>query len=397
MTLKSIVFSELPCHETCWSITTGRDGNVYAGICGELTGGLSVFIVCYNPVENKKEYLLEVGPALNEPPDNGRAPICKIHYSMAPSADGRLFCATHFSGPPAGDPIWRPWHTWDDPQRMASGFHIFAYDPAADTVDDFGIMSPNEGSRAMAFAEKRKLIYGVTWPRNHFYVYDIEKKKYMDKGRIGDINPQSVWIGPDENGYTVDDFGCIIKYDADADRLFSLNARLPKEPGCASEIRLVYDVVPAPDQKSVYGNTWNFEQVAFTERLFRFDFEDGKTYDLGPGIPDKSGHKFDHIGGLVFGDDGYLYYTGSRKDENRRIPFRMYLFRMHPETLEKEEIGAVDDGEWHSEYIAKATKDFAGNLYFADTNNRPVRIYMYTPEGSGKTYNERWPLIRSWG
>jgi len=37
--LKSVIFSELPAHETLWSITTGRDGNIYAGLCGELTGG----------------------------------------------------------------------------------------------------------------------------------------------------------------------------------------------------------------------------------------------------------------------------------------------------------------------------------------------------------------------
>ncbi|MFA7186363.1 MAG: hypothetical protein WC082_15790, partial [Victivallales bacterium] len=74
---------------------------------------MSVFIVRYCPASGKKEYLLEVGPALNEMPDNGRAPICKIHYSMIPGSDGKLYCATHFSGPPAGSPVWRPWHTWD--------------------------------------------------------------------------------------------------------------------------------------------------------------------------------------------------------------------------------------------------------------------------------------------
>ncbi|MDD5698939.1 MAG: hypothetical protein PHH77_10025 [Victivallaceae bacterium] len=395
--LKSVIFSELPSHETLWSITTGRDGNIYAGLCGELTGGLSVFIVRYNPVAKQKEYLLEVGPALNEPPDNGRAPICKIHYCMIPGSDGKLYCATHFSGPPEGDPIWRPWHTWDDPRKMASGFHIFSYDPETGTVDDFGIMAPNEGSRAMAMAETRKLLYGVTWPRNHFYVYDIGKRKYLDQGRIGDINPQAVWVDNAGNGYTVDDLGFIVKYDAEAGKLFTPGSRLPKAPGCDTEARSVYDAVPSANGESIYGSLWNLECIPFSERLFRFDFKTGEIHDLGRGFDDETGHKLDHIGGLVFGDDGYLYYTVSRPDENRRIPFRMYLFRMHPDTLEKEEICAVDDGQWHSEYIAKATKDFAGNLYFADTNNRPQRIYIYTPEGAGKNFVKKWPFLRSWG
>jgi len=71
--LKSIVFRELPVHDTCWSITTGRDGNIYIGVCCELTSGQSVFIVQYDPIKEKTEYLLEVGQALDEPPDSGRA------------------------------------------------------------------------------------------------------------------------------------------------------------------------------------------------------------------------------------------------------------------------------------------------------------------------------------
>jgi len=395
--LKSVVFSELPEHETIWSITTGRDGNIYAGLCGELTGGLSVFIVRYDPVEDKKEYLLEVGPALNEPVDNGRAPVCKIHYSMIPASDGKLYCATHFSGPPQGDPMWRPWQSWNDPEKMASGFHIFTYDTRNGHLEDFGVMAPNEGCRAMAMSEKRMLLYGVTWPRNHFYVYDIAKRKYSDKGRIGDINPQAIWLDTEGNAYTVDDLGAIIKYDADMEKLLDTGAFLPKSPGCDSEARCVYDAVPSPDGKSIYGSVWNLECVPFSERLFRFDFCDGKVHDLGCGLDDGKSAELDHIGGLVFGDDGYLYYTVSRKDENRRIPYRMYLFRMNPATFEKEEICPVDDGEWQSEYIAKATKDFAGNLYFADTNNRPQRIYIYTPDGAGKNFNKKWPFSRTWG
>jgi hypothetical protein len=397
--LKSIVFDELPSHETIWSITTGSDGNIYAGLCGELTEGLSVFIVRYNPEENKKDYLLEVGPALNEPPSNGKAPICKIHYSMIAASDGKLYCATHYSGPPVGDPIWRPWHTWDDPARMATGFHIFSYDTKNGVVEDFGSMSPNEGCRAMALAENRGLLYGVTWPRNHFFVFDIKNRKYRDVGRIGDVNPQAVWIDEKENAYTVDDLGSILKYEADSGELKDMNVFLPKDPRCPSKARSVYDVVPSPDGKSVYGNVWNLEHVTFSERIFRYDFRDNKVCDLGLGGLDKHGKdKLDHLGGFVFGDDGYLYYTASRKDVNRRIPYRMYLFRLNTQTFEKEEICAVDDGQWQSEYIAKATKDFTGNLYFSDTNNRPQRIYVYTPHGDGEHCDVKCPsIIRSWG
>lgn len=392
--LKSIVFRELPIHDTCWSITTGRDGNIYIGVCCELTGGQSVFIVQYDPVKNKLEYLLEAGQVLGESLEPERAPYSKIHYCLLPHSSGKLYCATHCSGPPLNHPIWRTWNTWDDFERMHSGFHIFSFDPKTEEVEDFGIMSPNEGSRAAALAEKRGLIYGISWPRDHFYVFDIKNRRYRDLGRIGDINAQVVFIDQQENGYTVDDLGYIVKYDAEENRLIHLNVRIPKDPDSPSEQRSAYDVTPSPDGRSVYGTIWNLEKIPFMEKLFRYDFGDNKMYDLGQGY---GKDKLDHIGGLVFGDDAYLYYAASKRDENRRIPYRMYLFRMDTKTLKKEEICPFDDGEYHSEYISKATKDFAGNLYFADCSNRPERIYIYTPQGSGREFNPRWPFIRSWG
>ena len=56
-----------------------------------------------------------------------------------------------------------------------------------------------------------------------------------------------------------------------------------------------------------------------------------------------------------------------------------------------------DDGQWHSEYVAKATFDFKGNLYFADTNNRPTRLYVYRPESGERRIVNDFSKIRNWG
>ncbi len=394
--MQSVVFDKLPAHDTCWSITTGADGKIYAGACGEITGGLGVFIVSYDPDRDEHQYLLEVSCALNEPVDSGRATQSKIHGCMVPASTGELYCATHASGPPIGHAVWRPWNTWDDDQRMFSGFHIFMFDPQTGEVDDFGCMSPNEGSRAMALAEDRGLLYGVTWPRDHWYVYDIRKREYRDFGRLSDVNPQSVWVDPEGNGYTSTDMGYIVKYDADRDRLIQLDARIPLVESAPSPQRTVYDTVPSPDGKSIYGVAWNMHTYAFCEHLFRFDFDTERMHDLGRAADDGE-EWISMCGGLVFGWDGWLYYSKTKQKDHGRLPWTVFLSKLNPETLVKEEICPMDDGEWQSEDIAKATRDFHGNLYFADTNNRPVRIYKYSPENSNNGGGDTERYLRPWG
>ena len=124
--------------------------------------------------------------------------------------------------------------------------------------------------------------------------------------------------------------------------------------------------------------------------------KNNKIRDYGPGKKG-SADKKSHLSSLVFGEDGFLYYVVSEEDMHRRLGCRMYLMRMNTENGEKEEIGALDDGQWHSEYVAKATFDFKGNLYFADTNNRPTRLYVYRPETGERRLVNDFSKIRNWG
>jgi hypothetical protein len=160
----------------------------------------------------------------------------------------------------------------------------------------------------------------------------------------------------------------------------------------------IYDAWPSPDGRSVYGVTWSYDN-----RIFRYDpYEgrEGRIYDLGraygPDIVDWS--SFDaahHSGGIILGDDGYLYYATS---VCWKEPQGMYLIRMNVETLESEELGPLAADGYHSQYISKATRDFAGNLYFADSMSRPPRIYVYKPDYVGSAHAKpKWPLVRFWG
>ncbi|MCL5986031.1 MAG: hypothetical protein M1371_05615 [Actinobacteria bacterium] len=394
--LQAIEFSDLPVHDSCWAITTGRDGRIYTAV-GGINGGLGVYIVAYDPERDEMEYLTDVALAIGEPPDNGRATHAEIHYCMIPGSDGMLYCATHSSGPPLGDAFWRPWNTWDDVSKSFSGFHIFIVNPRTGAVEDRGIQAPGEGSRCMAFDEKRGKLFGVTYPRDHFYIYHLQGGIYKDLGRIGDMNPQSIWLDRGGNAYTADEYGYIIRCDAEKEELCELGIRLPYAEFRDGTHSTVYDMVPSPDGEGIYGVTWSFDNRLFYHNPY--EGSEGRIVDLGRAYgPEYEGWNSlddNHTGGLIFGDDGLLYFA---TNVWWKEPKGMYLMRFNTKTEEREELMPfMIDGEV-APYVSRATKDFAGNLYFAECVRTPTRIYKFTPEYVKKeSWKPRWPLIRSWG
>ena len=378
--VEHVAFDALPHHDSTWGLTTGADGIIYPVACGEMTGGLSAFILRYDPATRRTEYLLECGPAVGEPPDNGHATQSKIHYCILPGSDGLLYCATHASGPPLGHPSWRPWNTWDDEHVRFPGAHIFTYDPATGRVEDFGIGPRREGSRCLAIDEKRRKLYGITWPRNHVYVYDLDRRLYQDLGRIGEINPQAIWLDRDGNAYTTDDYGLFLRIDGETNEIRALRTRCPHAWFRRGWHNVPYDVVPAPDGNCVYGCDWGYES-----RLWRFDpydGPDGRVDDLGQalgpeGLRSDLAMEYYNVRGLVFGADGKLYFAMRAPHEGEAL---FHLARVDVQTLEREVVARLEFGEYEPGHIASATADFHGNLYFAEAGNSPTGMYVYRPD-----------------
>lgn len=389
MNFKAIVFDKLPAHDTCWGLITGVDGKIYIPVCGEMTGGLSAFIVSYTPETEKVEYLLEVARVLGVPPENGEATHAKVHYCLLMDEEGILYAATHCTGAPYGDFIWRPWNCWTHPIKKFRGSGILAYDTKKKEVLFVDFLMPNEGSRCMAISCKRKKIYGISYPRNHFFIYDIKKRELRDLGRIGSINPQCIFLDNDENAYTTDDYGNLIKCNGDKEELIDTGIQIPHASFRNGFHNVLYDVTPCPDGESVYGVTWTFG-----ERLFCYNFKKNKIYDFGKAYGEERKEWFHiintHIGGLIFGDDGYLYFCANIPEEN----YAPFLIKLNTENLKREIVGKFMYNGRQADHISRATFDFEGNLYFAEVGNTPTKIFKY--EGvKRKTKIER--KFRYWG
>ncbi|MFC1451741.1 hypothetical protein ACFLSJ_00165 [Verrucomicrobiota bacterium] len=401
-------FAEHPDSDSCWSLSAGPDGRIYAAACAEGTPGGIVKLVRYNGRDDSLEYLFDLDEMVDDPRDSGRATQCKIHYSFAPSvSDGVLYMATHLSGPPIDQPAYSPWHSWHDPERCFRGSALLAFDTSTDTVLWWDTLIPREGCRCLLHDEERGRLYALSYPRDHFIIYDIEKRRGRDAGRIGSINAQALFMDSRHRVWTSNDYGRLVRYDPDKDRLDMSPYVLPHDPRFQTGWHSVlYDVVASPDGECVYADTW----IA-CPRLLRIRPEEGdwgRVEDLGPVTQSRdlslpmSTFK-DHCGGLVFGADGMLYYVASRWHDPEYNPLpeghrerEAMLWRMDPQTLEREEIAVLERPDALSQYVSRGAIDHNGDLFFGVVRPRPVGIFKVSMPAGRRRADAHLPL-RMWG
>ncbi len=409
-------FTEHPDSDSCWSLSTGPDGRIYAAACAEGVPGGVVKLVRYNELTDSVDYLFALDEMVEDPGDSGRATQCKIHYSFAPSQhDGILYMATHLSGPPIDQPAYSPWNSWYDPERCFRGSALLAYDTRLEKTLWWDTLIPKEGCRCLLLDEERGLLYALGYPRDHLIQYDINKKERRDLGRIGSVNAQALFLDSKHRVWTTDDYGHLVRFDPEKGRIERSPTTLPHNDLYQTGWHSVfYDVTPSPDGKCVYAVCW-----IGNARLMRIWPEDGvwgRVEDLGAVTPDydfslPEWYYADHCGGLTFGVDGMLYYVASRwkgdlpgKDELRAIsddPKRSSLiqgvvFRMDPETNKREEVAVLNRPDANCHYVSRGAVNKEGDLFFGHVGPRPVGFFKVTMPEERKNIGKKVP-IRCWG
>ena len=398
-----------PKSDSCWSLSVGPDGRIYAAACCEHSPGETVVPCRYNDETDTVEPLFEMDRMVDDPRDSGRATQCKIHYSFVPSmADGILYMATHLSGPPIDRPAYSPWMSWLDPERCFRGSALLAFDTTTDEVLWWDTLIPKEGCRALLHDEERGLLYALSYPRDHLVVYDIGRREPRDLGRIGSVNAQVLFIDSRHRVWTTSDYGRIVRYDPDRDRIETSPTVLPHDPEFQTGWHSVlYDAVASPDGRCVYGVTW----IA-APRLMRIWLEEGdwgRVEDLGPATQDRDksvplSTSLDHCGGLTFAGDGQLYYVAARWRDAVYNPLpeghkdsEGVVWRLDPETLEREEVALLERPEGPAHYASRGAVDHNGDLFFGHcAGPRPVGLFKVTMPPERKRANAHLP-IRVWG
>jgi hypothetical protein len=401
-------FSERPHADSCWSLSTGPDGRIYAASCIEHTPGQSVSVVRYDEDGDKLEYLFDVDKVSGELRDNGHATQCKIHYSFAPSIkDNIMYSATHLSGAPKGEKAYCPWSSWHDEQRVFKGSFLTAYNTVEERIEFSDLMIPKEGCRCMALDEERDWLYAVTYPRDHFVIYDLKTKQLTDIGRIGSVNSQCIFSDSQKRMYFSDDRGHICRFDPRKMKLEQSPFIIPHSIFQDGWHGVIYDAVASPAGDCVYMVPWMPDPHLI--RYWPEEGEFGRIEDLGRINQDRDSSapismSLDHVGGLVFGLDGMLYFVKAIwNPENQWASdsFHAYkalgvVVRMNPETLEKEDLITLERPDGHSHYVSRGARDHAGNIYFGHVGRAPVGIFRMTVPQTVNDRTGHLPL-RTWG
>ena len=396
-TFRYYPFAERPESDSCWAVHRGPDGRVYAACCVEKTGGGTATVVRYDPERDALAYLFEVDEATGDRRDSGRATQCKIHYSFAPDADrGILYAATHLSGPPAGERSYNPFAAWHDPRRAFRGSYLIAFDTGRDEVVGSELMIPREGCRCLCFDPRRRCLYALTFPRDHFVRYDLERRELTDLGRLGSVNGQTIFTDGAGRAHTFDDRGRLVRYDPDAGRLETLPHVYPHDPCQSPWHGVLYDAVADPETGAIYMVSWRARP-----RLARYwpdAGSSGELEDLGPLTAPWPGDEpldlnLDHVGGLVFGADRRLYYAKAhwlaepperRPSGRATAPIsRTMVCRFDPSTGGHEALLALKGGAPPHHYVSSGAADDRGDLFFGKGCTRPAGLYRVSGLGAG--------------
>ncbi len=401
-------FTGHPDSDTCWSLSVGPDGRIYAAACAESIPGGVVKPVRYNEERDDLDYLFDLGEKVDDPGDSGRATQCKIHYSFAPSmSDGILYMATHLSGPPIDQPVYSPWYSWHDPKRVFRGAALLAFDTKTSQVLWWDTMIPKEGCRCLLHDEERHLLYSLSYPRDHFIIYDLKTRKHRDVGRIGSINGQTLFLDRKHRVWTTNDYGHLVRYTPETDRLEISPEILPHNPVYQTGWHSVfYDVAPSPDGECVYAATWS--PNPYMMRIWPNEVEWPRIENLGPvtqprdlTLPESMFR--DHCGGLTFAGDGKLYYVASRWRDPAFNPLPAphkeregVVWRLDPATLKREEVTVLEHPTTLAQYVSRGAVDHNGDLFFGHVGSRPSGIFKVSMPPDRKKKDAHLP-IRMWG
>ncbi len=377
--------NEIPVNSSAiTSLLTARDGMIYGG-----TSGDEAYLFLFDPAINKVRHLGKI------PGQSG------IHHAMVEDKNGNIFIGTGknifeevtLSKWGEGDDLLDV-TLWKDIKKHFQdyeGGHLYCYRPARSNrdvklvdmdaeVEDLGIPLKNNSVYALTINPEGDEIYGLTYPDDHFFIYNIALKKFTD---LGEIDPQKVFHGPERQWRTIaralicDDSGrvfmsgnkgMLVYYDPGSGTLVKTDIELP---GDYYYLQFYEDYTAveyfARDANGlIYGGTTD-------GYLFSLDPEKMQLNNLGKVRGDR------RLRCLTVGKDGKVYLMAGEISASRPCQFYSY----DPQRSHFENLGLLIADR--SPYYYRRGQQFDamvtgldGTIYLGESE-RKSHLWIYIP------------------
>jgi len=356
------------------SLTLGPDGRIY----GATSGFRPYFFVFSDETD-------QVKPLGYLPDGEG------VHHSLVTDKKGSVYLGTGknviipfaIRKPTGGglnnvsEDLWRQ---VQDQYRNYAGGHLYRYDPAKEmkvgtavkpaNVEDLGIPVAGDGIYCLTIDPERDVIYGVSYPHAHFFLYDLNTRTTKDKGPLfrdvlfGGPDLRTVRTLPrnlavDKAGfvYASTDGGRLVRYGPQKQDLEILDVRIP------GEFMQVVEVWVASGDVLYGGTSEGF--------LFRFDPNTGRVDNLGKPMVRQ------RVRGLTLAKDGRVIGVGGDRDQVN------LLFTYDPRAGSFQILGSVEVDRspyyaWQAHQFDAMVTSRDGTIFLGESDRRG-HLFLYVP------------------
>jgi len=365
--LDYFTFYEHPENDTSWALSMGIDKKVYIGLCMEFTSGGIAQLYNFDTEKEKLNHLADIAEITGDDPASGRATQGKIHFSLCPASDLKMYGSTHATTAPVGEPFWDPYSMLNDGYKYFEGAHLYYYDSKNYDVVDYGVIVPRQGVPLLTLSEGAERFFGVTYPLAHLFVCNMKGRGIIDLGKVSEHYPISMVNYKDKYIFTSDSYGQIIKVDAKKLKVDYTGVFL-SHPNW-SDGRLtgwMCDSVVGPDD-SVYCCGY------LNNRLMRFwpEGDEVRFEDLGYPLEEPIDANIIRILALSFDTNSNLFHILATDKGSYMMSYNIGqgIIKNHG-LMKKDGLNATG---WRSAIDEK------GRVYFADVGNIPVNLWRYDP------------------
>ncbi len=270
----SIETFPIPCaegHDVVYGLAAGAGNEIYLAASNEFSPGLCAVVYAFDIVTRRFRVVIDVEQATGFDPASGLMPHSKIHLALSSTRKGRVFAATHFTAPGAGQSSFEPIAAF---RGKYSGCFLLEYDPRGDGVINHGRLARGEGARISCLDERNQQYYFLSYPRNHLFRYDYAARELHDLGRMGQENSFGLEVDEQGDVYSSDDRGRILRYSRQEDRVEETNLFVPLAPGRRSNGNYIRRMT-----RGLNGVLYGFGNKGM--RLFGLDPRAGTMDDFG--------------------------------------------------------------------------------------------------------------------